>query len=127
MLLLEPVDRTVSSEKPISFGAFGEVWLGEYIRERVAIKRIKDKPTDLECVVEYMDRGDLRSILEKMSKAEYTWEEKLTSIVSIVRGCIYLHTFEPQIIHLDLKSRIVLTQRKEQKITDFGEAREMDD
>ncbi|OQS06789.1 kinase [Thraustotheca clavata] len=148
MFRLEPRDLRVIADKPISSGAFGEVWLGVFVHERVAIKRVKDKsvnnirrfrneinlmsnwlrPTDLECVVEYMNRGDLRTILESMSRVEFSWEEKLAIIISIVRGCIYLHTFEPQIIHRDLKSRnVLLDSKKGTKITDFGEAREVDD
>ncbi|OQS06785.1 scramblase [Thraustotheca clavata] len=46
------------------------------------------RPTDLECVVEYMNRGDLRTIIERMSKEEFTWEQKFASVISIARGVI---------------------------------------
>ncbi|OQS03600.1 kinase [Thraustotheca clavata] len=84
------------------------------------------RPIDLECVVEYMDLGDLRGYLSKNTPESFTWAEKYKSIVSIVRGLIYLHTLDPPIIHRDLKSRnVLLDSKKGTKLTDFGESREI--
>ncbi|OQR84680.1 protein kinase [Achlya hypogyna] len=161
LLRLEPADLRVTSDRPISSGAFGEVWHGTYGSRSVAIKRTKDKtakgiekfaaeillmsrlecpyvvslvgaswtrPANLECVVEYMDLGDLRTYLAARSPEQFTWEEKHTSIMSVVQGLVYLHTFDPPIIHRDLKSRnVLLDSKKGTKITDFGESREMDE
>ncbi|OQR80843.1 protein kinase, partial [Achlya hypogyna] len=86
------------------------------------------RPTDLACVVEYMDRGDLRTLLATSSPAQFLWPQKLESIRGIAQGLMYLHTFETPIIHRDLKSRnVLLDSIKGTKITDFGESREMDD
>ncbi|OQR82175.1 protein kinase, partial [Achlya hypogyna] len=86
------------------------------------------RPTDLACVVEYMDRGDLRTLLASSSPADFSWSLKLESIRSVAQGLIYLHTFETPIIHRDLKSRnVLLDSTKGTKLTDFGESREMDD
>ncbi|EQC29325.1 TKL protein kinase [Saprolegnia diclina VS20] len=161
LLRLQHEDLKVLSNAPIAAGAHGEVWLGTYASQAVAIKRTTDKsmkaiakiseeillmsrmdspyivslngaswtrPTDLECVVEYMDRGDLRSFLSSTSSAAFSWHQKQESIAQVVQGLVYLHTFETPIIHRDLKSRnVLLDSKKGTKLTDFGESREMDE
>ncbi|KDO25150.1 TKL protein kinase [Saprolegnia parasitica CBS 223.65] len=83
------------------------------------------RPIEMEVVVEYMDLGDLRNYLMSRPPATYSWQEKFTSIMSIVRGLVYLHTFEPPIIHRDLKSRnVLLDSKKGTKLTDFGASRQ---
>ncbi|OQR89332.1 protein kinase, partial [Achlya hypogyna] len=151
---LDDKELTVVSEKPLASGAYGEVWLGSYWDQSVAIKRIRNKepayvaefieeikllarmespyivqfigvrwsePIDIECVVEYMDMGDLRNYLSNHPPESFSWERKLTSILSIARGLVYLHMSSPPIIHRDLKSR------NGTKLSDFGSSREMDD
>ncbi|OQR83357.1 protein kinase, partial [Achlya hypogyna] len=158
---LDNADLKVVSKKPLASGAFGEVWLGTYCDEKVAVKRIKDRriesvkkfieeiklmammdsefvvkfvgvswrrPIEMEVVVEYMDIGDLRNFLMTRTPATYSWPDKFTAIMSIVRGLVYLHTFEPPIIHRDLKSRnVLLDSKKGTKLTDFGASREAAD
>ncbi|OQR88246.1 protein kinase [Achlya hypogyna] len=86
------------------------------------------RPTDLECVVEYMDQGDLRSFLSSTPASSFIWNQKQTSISHVVHGLMYLHSFETPIIHRDLKSRnVLLDSKKGTKLTDFGESREMDE
>ncbi|OQR99876.1 protein kinase [Achlya hypogyna] len=154
---LELTDLHVVSKKPLASGAFGEVWLGIYGGQQVAIKRMKNqearmvqnfideivlmsqmcsdyivkfvgaswtRPIEIECVVEYMDLGDLRSLLVAHPPSEFTWVQKYESIVSIVRGLVYLHTYKPSIIHRDLKSRnVLLDSKKGTKLSDFGTSR----
>ncbi|OQR91825.1 protein kinase [Achlya hypogyna] len=85
------------------------------------------RPTDLACVVEYMDLGDLRTILATKSPAEFTWDTKERSVARIVQGLLYLHTFHPPIIHRDLKSRnVLLDTTKGTKLADFGQSRAID-
>ncbi|OQR83921.1 protein kinase [Achlya hypogyna] len=158
---LDNADLKVVSKKPLASGAFGEVWLGTYCGEKVAVKRIKDRriesvkkfideiklmitmdsefvvkfvgvswrrPIEMEVVVEYMDLGDLRNFLMTRTSATYNWTDKFTTIMRIVRGLVYLHTFEPPIIHRDLKSRnVLLDSQKGTKLTDFGTSREAAD
>ncbi|EQC29201.1 TKL protein kinase [Saprolegnia diclina VS20] len=84
--------------------------------------------SDLECVVEFMDLGDLRSYLTKTPAEIYPWHEKVECLLSIALGLVYLHTFEPRIIHRDLKSRnVLLDSNKGTKLTDFGSSREIDE
>ena len=82
------------------------------------------RPIEIECVVEYMDLGDLRSYLVNQSPAQFTWDQKLNCILGNVRGLVYLHTYSPPIIHRDLKSKnVLLDSVKGTKLTDFGESR----
>ncbi|KDO19271.1 TKL protein kinase [Saprolegnia parasitica CBS 223.65] len=82
------------------------------------------RPIEIECVVEYMDLGDLRSYLVNQSPAQFSWDQKLNCILSIACGLVYLHTYKPPIIHRDLKSRhVLLDSVKGTKLTDFGESR----
>ncbi|OQR92673.1 protein kinase [Achlya hypogyna] len=93
-------------------------------------------PADMECIVEYMDLGDLRSYLGANDAQHFSWEAKAQVMQSIVHGLVYLHSFNPPVIHRDLKSRnVLLDSTKNQlskylqgtKLTDFGESREIED
>ncbi|OQR89840.1 protein kinase, partial [Achlya hypogyna] len=88
------------------------------------------RPIEIECIVEYMDLGDLRSYLMTTRPTVFTWDRKYDVIQSIVHGLVYLHTFKTPIIHRDLKSRnILMDSTKGTKLTDFGTSRtaEVDD
>ncbi|KAF0714616.1 hypothetical protein As57867_003771, partial [Aphanomyces stellatus] len=81
------------------------------------------RPADLQCVMEYMDGGDLRDYLTHHSPAAFHWSDKYLHIHSIVEGLVYLHSMD--IIHRDLKSRnILLDSTKGTKLTDFGISKE---
>ncbi|OQS06708.1 kinase [Thraustotheca clavata] len=161
MFKLDQCDLRYTSRRPLATGAHGEVWLGTYFQEKVAIKRNKQaspealeafvdeikllakldcayivkfigvcwiRPVDVECIVEYMNLGDLRSYLSSHSPLEYSWKEKAQSIQSIIYALVYLHTFDPPIIHRDLKSRnVLLDSKKGTKLTDFGISKEIYD
>ncbi|KAG2915126.1 hypothetical protein PC114_g7928 [Phytophthora cactorum] len=61
-----------------------------------------DELTDIQIVMEYMDSGDLLSVL-----------------------LYYLHSLQPALIHRDIKSRnILVDSQKGAKLSDFGESRE---
>ncbi|OQS04935.1 kinase, partial [Thraustotheca clavata] len=97
-----------------------------YIVQFIGVSWVR--PIDMECVLEYMDLGDLRSYLAKYSLEQFTWAEKAKCIESIVNGLVYLHTFDPPIIHRDLKSNnVLLDSVKGTKITDFGVSKEIED
>ncbi|EQC29199.1 TKL protein kinase [Saprolegnia diclina VS20] len=82
-------------------------------------------PIDMECVVEYMDMGDLRTYLTAVTRMTFTWRAKQASMAGIARGLDYLHSLETPVMHRDLKSRnVLLDSRKGTKLTDFGDLRE---
>ncbi|GMF28623.1 unnamed protein product [Phytophthora lilii] len=81
------------------------------------------------CVVmEFMDGGDLRTLLSNYEKARHPVgfnREKATIALHVAHALTYLHSLEPPVIHRDLKSRnILLNQMHEAKLTDFGISRE---
>ncbi|KAL3667174.1 hypothetical protein V7S43_008111 [Phytophthora oleae] len=82
------------------------------------------KLVDMLAVIEYMDGGDLRTLLDKKSPKKLPWEEsglKLQYAQDTIDAIVYLHSLNPVIIHRDLKSRnILLDSKKGAKIGDFG-------
>lgn len=75
-------------------------------------------------VSEFIERGDLYTVLHD-SLLKLTWEvEKHTIAADTLAGLAYLHRLQPPIIHRDLKSRnILITRHFNAKLTDFGLSR----
>ncbi|EQC30415.1 TKL protein kinase [Saprolegnia diclina VS20] len=149
---------TVVTNSVIASGAYGQVALGTYRNQVVAVKTLLPtkntradiqsfideinlmgsfqcpyvveligvawtRPSSLQCVLEYMDMGDLKDHLAETTPASYAWSAKLRVAQSIAEGLAYLHSM--QIIHRDLKSRnVLLDSVKGTKLTDFGISRE---
>ncbi|RLN95448.1 hypothetical protein BBJ28_00024112, partial [Nothophytophthora sp. Chile5] len=82
--------------------------------------------TDIQIVMEYMDDGDLLSVLRRSAPSVLTWENgKATYCVQICEAVYYLHSLQPALIHRDIKSRnILVDSEKGAKLSDFGESRE---
>ncbi|EQC26650.1 TKL protein kinase [Saprolegnia diclina VS20] len=82
-------------------------------------------------VLEWMDRGDLKNVLEKTKptvaggvSATFPWQEKFQTMLAIADGLVYLHSLD--VIHRDLKSRnVLMDSQKGTKLTDFGASREV--
>ncbi|CAH0519116.1 unnamed protein product [Peronospora belbahrii] len=85
-----------------------------------------DELTDIQIVMEYMDSGDLLSVLRENSPSVLTWENsKATYCVQVCEAVYYLHSLQPALIHRDIKSRnILVDSKKGAKLSDFGESRE---
>ncbi|KAE9024427.1 hypothetical protein PR001_g12676 [Phytophthora rubi] len=86
-----------------------------------------DSLSDLCVVLEFMDGGDLRTLLNKYEATKHPVgvnREKVTIALHVIHALTYLHSLMPPVIHRDLKSRnILLNQSKEAKLTDFGASR----
>jgi serine/threonine protein kinase len=73
-------------------------------------------------VLEFMDAGSLAEALKSNAAAGTTLDEKTVSQIAsqVLRGLMYLH-MERRIIHRDIKpSNILLNQRGQVKLADFG-------
>ncbi|KAG6612933.1 TKL protein kinase [Phytophthora cinnamomi] len=92
---------------------------------------------DLSLIVEYMPRGDLTTLLrqkrsEKDSRRTFSWvgetsqpRSKVDIALDTAEALVYMHSFDPTIIHRDIKSRNVLLNHEwEAKLSDFGISRE---
>ncbi|KAE9310004.1 hypothetical protein PF008_g20562 [Phytophthora fragariae] len=101
---------------------------------------------DLAAVFEFMPNGDLATLMQKQLKREtrdpsarssYGWFRstktergglKCKSLLAldIAEALVYLHSFESPMIHRDLKpNNVLLSERWEAKLTDFGVSREL--
>ncbi|KAF0699528.1 Aste57867_9903 [Aphanomyces stellatus] len=81
------------------------------------------RPSDLQCVMEMMDGGDLKGYLDRYKAQDFAWAEKIVHIYSIVVELVYLHPLN--IIHRDLQSRnVLMDSKKGTKLTDFGISKE---
>ncbi|KAG3036651.1 hypothetical protein PC120_g120 [Phytophthora cactorum] len=87
-----------------------------------------DSLSDLCVVLEYMDGGELRTLLNKYEEDKHPVgfdQQKLTIALQVCRALSYLHSLMPSVIHRDLKSRnILLDSEMKAKLSDFGISRE---
>ncbi|ETO79501.1 TKL protein kinase, partial [Phytophthora nicotianae P1976] len=87
-----------------------------------------DSLSDLCVVLEYMDGGELRTLLNKYEADDHPSgfdRQKLTIALQVCHALSYLHSMIPSIIHRDLKSRNILLDREmNAKLSDFGISRE---
>ncbi|KAI9985975.1 hypothetical protein PInf_024766 [Phytophthora infestans] len=140
----------------ISRGAFGKVYKGTYNGQFVAVKTMSDVDSFVKevklactmshpnivqfigvawdyrevfcCVMEYMDGGDLRGLMDKYEDENRRTgfdAAKITIALHVAHALAYLHSRDVPVIHRDLKSKnILLNEALGAKLTDFGVSRE---
>ncbi|KAE9336874.1 hypothetical protein PR003_g12284 [Phytophthora rubi] len=111
--LLAEVKMMASMEHPHIVEFIGVAW---------------DSLTNMCVVSEFMAGGDLKALLSDYEEQEYPMgfsREKLKIALHIAHALTYMHSLEPPIIHRDLKSKnVLLNERLDAKLTDFGTSRE---
>ncbi|RHZ22621.1 hypothetical protein DYB37_013482 [Aphanomyces astaci] len=90
---------------------------------------------DLKAVLEYMDSGDLRQLLDNTpppspefltNSPSFSWRQKLECALSVGHALVYLK--QQHVIHRDLKSRnVLLDSKRGTKLADFGIAKHLHD
>eukprot|EP00644_Phytophthora_capsici_P014507 jgi/Phyca11/503452/fgenesh2_kg.PHYCAscaffold_3_\ len=87
--------------------------------------------SELYAVSEFMEGGDLRTLLVKYYENGHPRgfdPAKIKMALQVAHALTYLHSLDPVVLHRDLKSRnILLTETLDAKITDFGASRERSD
>lgn len=90
-----------------------------------------DSLSDLMCLTDFMAGGDLRTMLIRCNESQHPlgYDPTKTNIaLHVAHGLTYLHSLNPIVLHRDLKSRnVLLTNKLEAKLTDFGVSRERSD
>ncbi|GAM24730.1 hypothetical protein SAMD00019534_079050 [Acytostelium subglobosum LB1] len=77
---------------------------------------------NLAIITEYLNSGSLRHVLD--AKKEIGWNTKVKMCLDIAQGMNYLHTYNPKIIHRDLKSvNLLVDNNYNVKVSDFGLSR----
>jgi tRNA A-37 threonylcarbamoyl transferase component Bud32 len=88
-------------------------------------------PSDICVLTEFMDGGDLRSLLKRYEdehRAEGFDSTKLKIALHVAHAMTYMHSLQPVLLHRDLKSsNVLLSKDMDAKITDFGVSRERGD
>jgi len=80
---------------------------------------------NLSIITEYLNRGSLRDVLNNSVLAnELDWNTKIKMAIDVAQGMNYLHTYNPKIIHRDLKTLNLLVDTSfNVKVSDFGLSR----
>ncbi|KAJ9692195.1 hypothetical protein PVL29_011324 [Vitis rotundifolia] len=83
--------------------------------------------TNMALIYECMSNGNLRQRLSERDTDVLYWKERLQIAVDAAQGLEYLHNgCKPPIIHRDLKtSNILLNEKLQAKIADFGLSRDL--
>ncbi|MCL4126881.1 UNVERIFIED_CONTAM: hypothetical protein GTU68_021731 [Idotea baltica] len=80
-------------------------------------------PSQFAIVTEFVSRGSLFSTIHEQ-KLSLDMITKLTIVLDVAKGMLYLHTLPQPIIHRDLNSHnILLCDKMRARVADFGESR----
>ncbi|OQR93569.1 protein kinase [Achlya hypogyna] len=83
------------------------------------------RPSDVLCLLEWMDGGDLRARL--LAPTPFPWPAKRSCVANLADALVYVHSLH--VLHRDVKSRNLLAVTTDDgatlwKLADFGIARE---
>ncbi|ETW09648.1 TKL/DRK protein kinase, variant 2 [Aphanomyces invadans] len=75
---------------------------------------------DLKCVTEFMDGGNLRTLLNN-PKRELSWRrEKLSIALDVASALQYLHSLKPKVMHRNIKAeKVLLTASLSAKLSGY--------
>ena len=77
-------------------------------------------------VMERLERS-LEDFLEKVQETKVPFSIRLSILHDVAKGLVFLHSYNPPIVHRDLTARnILLTTTKQAKIADLGNSRIID-
>eukprot|EP00854_Cymbomonas_tetramitiformis_P000511 gene511-905_t len=97
-------------------GSFGEVFVAQWQGAQVAVKCLVDNGNGLAEVYDFLREGGSQGL---------TGAQRLQVLHQITAGMGFLHSFQPPILHRDLKSRNVLVDGAMRcKLCDFGHSRQ---
>lgn len=76
-------------------------------------------------ITEFMDRGDLTTVLKNAKDHHLDWfDRKMSIAIDTAKSLAYIHNLDHPIIHRDLKSRnILISKSYTAKLSDFGLSR----
>jgi serine/threonine protein kinase len=123
------IQYTSSTEHRAVVQAFRtELYVMQRIEHPNIIELIGLSISPLAIVMEYADQGNLRDLLDSAAGASLTSDVRFQLAIDVASAMRYLHTRDPPIVHLDLKSPNVLLLRNERgdsraKVADFGSSR----
>ncbi|XP_022992101.1 probable LRR receptor-like serine/threonine-protein kinase At1g05700 [Cucurbita maxima] len=114
-----------SKQGPNEFKAEAQILTVVHHRNLVSLIGYCDEAEHKALVYEFMSNGNLRKHLSDPNTKVLSWMERLQIAVDAAQGLEYLHNgCKPPIIHRDMKtSNILLNERMQAKISDFGLSR----
>merc|ERR1711959_295221 len=83
-------------------------------------------PPNFCIITEFVSPGNLQVVLRKKDEFELPWDLRVRMADDAGLGIAYLHSFDPPIMHRDLKSsNLLVTHDMRIKVADFGTSRQL--
>ncbi|KAL0562320.1 hypothetical protein IC582_002774 [Cucumis melo] len=107
------------------FKAEAEILTIVHHRNLVSLIGYCDEAENKALIYEFMANGNLRKHLSDSSTTVLSWKQRLQIALDAAQGLEYLHNCcKPPILHRDMKtSNILLNEKMQAKISDFGLSR----